>query len=64
MNDPASVIAKFSFLASKLQDQIDDLEKLIKPCCCDEHVGMCVPCAMRDRVAGGDSISEVVKDYE
>ena len=45
--------------------RIKDLYELIKPCACaDREIGMCIPCAMRDRVAAGESVRDVVEDYE
>ena len=44
--------------------EIEDLKRLAEPCKCEERiVGMCIPCAMRDQFAGGDSAVDISKDF-
>ena len=56
--------ADYMEIATKQGLTIMNMQKLIEPCDCKNRIGKCVPCAMRDRVAAGDSIEEVVKDND
>lgn len=42
---------------------IEAYQKLAAPCECKDRIGMCVPCSMRDMVAGGDSVESVVNYF-
>ena len=46
------------------QQELEALRRLAEPCKCAERIiGMCVPCAMRDQFAGGDSAIEISRDF-
>lgn len=49
----------------KISMRVSNDDLLEAPCECRKRViGMCVPCAVRERVKAGEPIDEVLKDYE